>query len=626
MKRFDINKLRDWQHQCINSPAAMEFIKTSNRKRLVLDVFPGCGKSILGAVIASKLVENGIIDHIVVLSPTCSVAAQWGNNAKRGEPKMPVLTFVNRAIQMQGSLAARQMKYPQGIMGHSTTYAAVPFSAEKHRDMIGPKTLVILDEVHHLADSDSAWGEAVVYACENAGKILLLSGTMYRHSKTRIPFIAYDENGLASSDFQFSYSMAIGGENGMKPCIRRPEFHMFDGRGEFVYTDDPQNPVRVDSFANAKPKDYPDCKALFLGGEGIEECIKSAVEKWRKYKQHDPFASMLIAANDIKHAADLKMFVESFVNERVFYVVSDDPGDNKTDTVDDFRQARGSIAVAVRQIAEGVDVPDIRVVVHATSYTTQQFNMQLWFRAGRNRTHADGRDDYAHGCGGFSVFVIDLPGIRKCVEDMVTNVPPAYVPPSEDPTGTDGPTGPGGVAAGKIVLTSEAEKSTVADYAASHVEVVESEVREACVVHYLGDLGYSLPADMRDTVYASIVKQHGVPTSDQIYQWQAQQSAVRAEKAESQPDERTIAERLDAARKRAYSLAKRAASLFVTVNKGKDFAAAMKEIQYAASKTSGCASTPIEQRSIAQMDRYIREVEAFIVVQKKAIASNRRTA
>jgi superfamily II DNA or RNA helicase len=65
---------------------------------LVLNVFPGCGKSILGAVIAKKLRESGMIDHIVVLSPTCNVAAQWGNNAKRGEPKMPVLTFVDRSL------------------------------------------------------------------------------------------------------------------------------------------------------------------------------------------------------------------------------------------------------------------------------------------------------------------------------------------------------------------------------------------------------------------------------------------------------------------------------------------------------------------------------------------------
>ena len=620
MKKFDASKLRQWQQDCVQSEAAVEFISTANRKRLVLNVFPGCGKSILGAFIASKLVEAGAIDHIVVLSPTCNVAAQWGNDAKRGEPKMPVLSFVNPVIQMQGSIKARQMRYPAGIMGHSTTFAALSFSVDKHRDMIGPRTLVILDEAHHLSDGDSVWGKSTKLACEEAGKVLVLSGTLYRHSKTLIPFVEYDTEGLAIADYKFEYKEAVGSISGSSPCIRRPEFHMFDGKGEYVYTDDPGNPKTIESFANAKPSEYAVCKALFLGGAGIEDCIKSAVEKWQKYKMHDPNASMLIAANDIKHAADLKIFVESFVNQRVFYVVSEDPADNKTDTVDDFRQARGSIAVAVRQIAEGVDVPDIRVVVHATNYTTQQFNTQLWFRAGRNRTHADGRDDYAHGCGSFAVFVIDLPGIRKCVQDLVTGLPPAYVPPPEDPVTTGGNGGPESY---KVVLSSEAQKNTIADYSAQHIDVLLSDAREATVVHYMGDIGYSLSADMKSTTYASIVKKHGEPSREQVAEWINQQLSEQTTAAAAREDTRTLAEKMTATKKRAEIRAGDAASLFSKVHRI-EYGEAMGRVKKIAKDQAGIRE--FQEAGLEKLIRYDRSLEDQIKNLKEALAGNRRVS
>lgn len=620
MKKFDASKLRQWQQKCVQSEAATEFLSTANRKRLVLDVFPGCGKSILGAVIASKLREAGAIDHIVVFSPTCSVAAQWGNDARRGEPKMPVLSFVNQAIQMQGSIKSRQMKYPPGIMGHSTTFSALSFSMEKHRDMIGARTLVILDEAHHLSDGDSVWGEAARYACEEAGKVLVLSGTLYRHSKTRIPFVEYDTEGLAIADYKFEYKEAVGSLDGFSPCIRRPEFHMFDGNGEYIYTDDPGNPQRIESFANARPDEYAVCKALFLGGAGIEDCIKSAVDKWQKYKMHDPNASMLIAANDIKHASDLKMFVESFVNQRVFYVVSEDPADNKTDTVDDFRQSRGSIAVAVRQIAEGVDVPDIRVVVHATNYTTQQFNTQLWFRAGRNRTHADGRDDYAHGCGSFAVFVIDLPGIRKCVQDLVDGIPPAYVPPPDDPP----PTGPGPSGPDRVVLSSEAQKNTIADYSAEHIEVLLSDVREATVVHYMGDMGYSLSADMKATTYESIIKKHGEPSRGQVVEWMSQQQAAQAAAVSKNEDTRTLAEQCKVVRDRADRLSKQAAGLYRALH-GVDYGQAIAKVKSIAKKEAHINGELVEA-GLDKLKAYERSLEYQIKNCKVALAGNRRAS
>jgi hypothetical protein len=517
------------------------------------------------------------------------------------------------------------MTYPQGIIGHSTTFSGMYYSVEKHRDMIGPRTLVIIDEAHHLADCDSAWGEAAQYACEEAGKVLVLSGTLYRHSKTRIPFVEYDEAGIAGSDYLFGYKEAVGSVGGFAPCIRRPEFHMFDGKGELVYTDDP-TPVMVESFANAKPSEYADCKALFLGGEGIEDCIKSAVDKWQKYKLHDPNASMLIAANDIRHASDLKVFVESLVNQRVFYVVSEDPSDNKADTVDDFRQCGGSIAVAVRQIAEGVDVPDIRVVVHATSYTTRQFNTQLWFRAGRNRTHSDGRDDYAHGCGSFAVFVIDLPGIRKCVEDLVTDLPPVYVPPDEP---KDTASGEGGVdeLSQRIILSSEAQKNSIADFSAKHVTVLDSDIREVTVVHFMGDLGYSLSADMKATAYASIVKRHGEPSRDQVADWMNQQRLKQAESAASHEDNRTIAEKIKTLKKRVDKLAKWSAGLHMTVNPGHSFEYAIKTVKTGARKAAGISLTK-DFDTFGENDllEYEKGLNSGIANYKITIAANRRAS
>lgn len=71
------------------------------------------------------------------------------------------------------------------------TYAQVAAYPMLHRARVQAKrTLVLLDEVHHMGDNRS-WGEAVRDACDPAVRRVSLSGTPFRSRvDERIPYVS----------------------------------------------------------------------------------------------------------------------------------------------------------------------------------------------------------------------------------------------------------------------------------------------------------------------------------------------------------------------------------------------------------------------------------------------------
>ncbi|MEL6385032.1 MAG: hypothetical protein AAFQ89_21730 [Cyanobacteria bacterium J06626_18] len=86
--------------------------------------------------------------------------------------------------------------------------------------------LLISDEHHHLADS-RAWGETMQAGFTKAKRILILSGTLFRHDDGMIPFLEYD-TGLSQPDFDYSYEQALNDR-----IVAPVHFPIYGGRAEW---------------------------------------------------------------------------------------------------------------------------------------------------------------------------------------------------------------------------------------------------------------------------------------------------------------------------------------------------------------------------------------------------------
>ena len=130
-------KLRNWQTQaiekCINW---LTIVKES--KHFVINAAPGSGKTICASVIASKLIQSGEIERVIVIAPRSEVVRQWGQEFE----------FVT----------ARHMSKVTGAdddIGNSdydlcATWQAIENLSDGLREVCNKsKTLVICDEHHH---------------------------------------------------------------------------------------------------------------------------------------------------------------------------------------------------------------------------------------------------------------------------------------------------------------------------------------------------------------------------------------------------------------------------------------------------------------------------------------------
>ena len=164
----------------------------------------------------------------------------------------------------------------------------------------------------------------------------------------------------------------------------------------------------------------------------------------------------------------------------------------------------------------------------------------------------------------------------------------------------------------------------ISEFVAEHIEVLVSDVREATVVHYMGDMGYSLSADMKATTYESIIKKHGEPSRGQVAEWMSQQRAEQAAAVANHEDTRTLAEKCKAVRDRADKLARQAAGLFKAVH-GVEYDIAIARVKNVAKKQSGI-SGGLEEAGLDRLKAYESSFEYQIKNLKETLAGNRRAS
>ena len=356
--------LRNWQQEAIN-----RFVLSDSQNFLVT-ACPGAGKTTFALSAARELLDSGKIRRVVVVVPSDALRTQWADNTSAG-------------VDLRPLVGAERIDHPD-YHGVVTTYQALTGTvAHMIRGTIGdgdPQgTLVILDEIHHAADS-SSYGRALEYAFEHAQSRLLLTGTPWRtDERERMPFVEFDDSNMLKVDYSYPYGRAV------RDDVCRPiDFPVVDGMASWV-RDQEEKSEQLTVNRSLKGQDLSDAMRTILDpastGEWMRSVIESAHADLMSIRTEYPRAGGLIVAKNKIHAKQIQELLRHVTGVAAPVVVSaeDEGGSNQAarKTIEQFRTSSDPWIIAVKMIAEGVDIPRLTVGVYATNVTTAMFFTQV---------------------------------------------------------------------------------------------------------------------------------------------------------------------------------------------------------------------------------------------------------
>jgi len=350
--------LRRWQHEALRAFLAHD------RPDFLAVACPGAGKTTF-ALTAARHWLRGERLPLVIVAPTRHLKHQWTNAA------------LGMGFHIEPEWDGSSGSIPSDMHGIVVTYAQATSSARALRS-ISRGGLVILDEIHH-AGGDKAWGEGVAEAFDEASCRLLLSGTPFRSDDQPIPFVAYTlgDHGDAVADYQYDYGSALIDGGVVRPVF----FPRFDGHMEWISADGSHKQAGFDDDIDPEDRGARLRTALSVDGEWLPTVITKADEQLRRIRRNSPEAGGLVIAIDQEHARGIAAMIERRTGERPAVALSDDP--RASEVIDGFARSTAPWVVAVRMISEGVDIPRLRVAVHATTTLTSLFFRQAVGRIAR---------------------------------------------------------------------------------------------------------------------------------------------------------------------------------------------------------------------------------------------------
>ncbi|MDQ1722117.1 MAG: hypothetical protein QOI26_1851 [Pseudonocardiales bacterium] len=359
-------RLRLWQRE------ALAKYQTEPRKDFLLTATPGAGKTTFALSLAVSLLGRRVIDRVIVVAPTDHLRSQWAEAAERF------------GIALAPNLGNSVGPVPTDLHGYVTTYAQVAGKPTLHAARAtSRRSLVILDEIHHAGDGLS-WGEAVEHAFADAGRRVCLTGTPFRtRLGERIPFVRYEPDGqgglVSTADFSYGYADALR-DHVVRPVV----FAAYTGVSRWRNS---AGEVVAASLTDAGTKSTEQAAwrtALDPKGDWVPHVIAAMDERLTQLRQSGmPDAAGLVLASDQEDARAYASIVQRVTGEKPYLILSDDP--KASAKIAKFGVGGARIAVCVRMVSEGVDVPRAACLAWLTSYRTPLFFAQAVGRVVRSR-------------------------------------------------------------------------------------------------------------------------------------------------------------------------------------------------------------------------------------------------
>lgn len=392
--------LREWQATALK--LAVSAFARKGREIWVTEACPGAGKTRLACEVALALRDNesAMVDTVVVVTPSIGTRVSWvsqlnasGFNATDDPDRFAIRDFDALVISYNGITKLRQ--------------------ALCRRPSVGVHFVV--DEYHH-AEEDASWGQTVNELQSYAVSTHFLSGTGWR-STGQIACLLnhnnskgepYYQGDRVNADFAYTYAndlAADGDERGTLPV----EFYFQDSRWINPTTGDIEelkNPHLADMdpderkrwIEEALKSDLRVGKHLHTQHNSVDYklssnalvrgLIESGINALHQYRiaVNSSLPVMLIVTQNIKEAKAIYSYVTEVLSEPCSLVVSDK--DSASDEIRDLQQKCAqrtphspNVIVSVGMISEGVDIPQIKVIVFLSAILTLLYFIQLLGRA-----------------------------------------------------------------------------------------------------------------------------------------------------------------------------------------------------------------------------------------------------
>ncbi|HEY8300887.1 MAG TPA: DEAD/DEAH box helicase family protein [Jatrophihabitans sp.] len=350
--------LRAWQQAALSAYEA-----ESPRRDFLVTATPGAGKTTFALTLAARLLARRAIDRVVVVAPTDHLRTQWADAAAR------------IGIGLDAALSNATGPVRPDLTGYVTTYAQVAAKpALHHARVVHRRTLVVLDEVHHAGDGLS-WGDAVATAFDAATRRLCLTGTPFRtRPDERIPFVRYDADGeggwRSSADFSYGYRDALA-DGVVRPVV----FAAYTGTARWRNSAGEVIAASLSEVSTRRTETTAWRTALNPSGRWVPHVIAAMDERITHLRENGvPDAAGLVLASDQDDARAYAAIVEQVTGHPPVLILSDDP--KASDKIAAFTTGDQRMAVCVRMVSEGVDVPRAACLAWMTSYRTPLFFAQ----------------------------------------------------------------------------------------------------------------------------------------------------------------------------------------------------------------------------------------------------------
>lgn len=409
---------------------------------------PASGKTLATADVGGDVLKEHVVERLVIAVPSKTLKTQWAK------------ALHEEGISINPKWEGDAPENADDFQGVAVTYHSLVTQKEIHRVLCARRrTLVVFDEIHHLG-KERAWGDAALQAFEPARLRLGLSGTPFRSDEGFIPFVRYDDAGVAVADYGYSYSRALSDQ-----VCREVSFPNYGGEARWLGRYGEQQaaihePLR-EGLDSERVRAFldPDLDAMRVMCEKAHQQLTDV----RQSGHRD--AGGLLIASDIREAERFHRLLTRVTGEKPMLVVSDH---EDATTVDAYKGSAHRWLVAVKMVSEGVDIDRLRVLVYATNTMTELYFRQAVGRVLRMIKGIEAQLAY--------VFIPQHPTLAKWATKMLAEVDEHRArqkkpDPPPRPPGPDKPTyifQPLETKAFESGATFNGESFTVAEMAVAH--------------------------------------------------------------------------------------------------------------------------------------------------------------
>ncbi|MDH5927384.1 DEAD/DEAH box helicase family protein [Vibrio lentus] len=344
--------LRKWQQEC--SERALKKFKT-NCSHFFCQATPGAGKTILAATVASRLLQDDMVDLVLCFSPSLTVS----DGIKRTFSQSLNCTF-------NGGL---------GSIGQSLTYQSIQFlNDEFWKALRNHRVFVVFDEIHHCSGSEienaNVWGQQVLTKIQElATYTLAMSGTPWRSDALPIVMSEYSTpDGQLLVDYQYTLKQAIAD----KVC-RSPNLVLVDNEHLSVTSDE-----KVESFSSILEmikQTKTSYQSVIHNQEAMEYLLGLGCKKLAEIRTRSPSAGGLVVASSVQHAQTIKKILSQKYVQTVSIVTY--RHEEPLAEIERYRQSDSQWIVSVGMISEGTDIPRLQVCCHMSSVKTELYFRQV---------------------------------------------------------------------------------------------------------------------------------------------------------------------------------------------------------------------------------------------------------